>query len=380
MSQYLEVSFLNKPLGILAWNRETREGQFEFLPGFIENDQEISPVAYPKELLLNQPPVCNFTTSIDIPPFFADCLPGNYANRLLRYALQGSGKSPESLSPLSIFSLLGKRGVGAYGFEPHGYPELDESEPVEIDRIVRSLHQLYQAGSRDISEKRLRELLRCGLFTTGSDPEIFLAINDYNGEVISGQGNIPKGFEAWILKLDGVLISGTQAIKQEYAHYKKAIDCGIEMAQCRLMKEGSHTHLLVRRVDRILGERVHVQSFRALREKPVDSYEAVFRCMRQLRFQYPDFIQLYKRMIFNVLTGNTGETGRNILFTCHHGNEWHLAPATGLAPTPWILNHALSVCGKNSKIQAEDLIRFGKLQNIRKCGSIVEKIKISIST
>ena len=373
MSQYIEVSLLNNPLGVLAWNRGKNEGQFEFLPGFVKNIQDISPINYSKISLGNNAYVLKFNTIKDIPQFFRNILPGDFANRLLKYALHNSGKTPESLSPLSIFSLTGNRGIGAFGFEPYGYPELDETESVEIDRMARSLHQMFQTGSKDISEKRLRELLRCGLFSTGADPEIFLAINDFNGEVLSGQGKIPSGYEAWILKLDGIFPSSTLNIKNEYSNYLKAIECGIEMVKYRLIKEGMNSHLLISRIDRFKGEKIHLQSFISLRDDQPNTYEAVFRCMRQLRLQYPEFIQMFKRMVFNILIGNTLETGKNFLFTCHNNNEWHLAPASGLIPTPWIKNHSLSVCGKTNNITTEDLIKFGELQNLRKCGSIVKK-------
>jgi serine/threonine-protein kinase HipA len=379
MSQYLEVSLINKPLGVFAWDRDVMKGQFEFLPAYLSDNQEISPILYSKKILRNKLPIIHFKSLQDLPAFFTDCIPGKHSNRVLRYAIQNSGRTPESLSPLSVFSILGNRGIGALGFEPKGYPELDETKPVEIDKLVRDLRYLYQSGSKDLNEKKLRELLRCSLFTNSSEPEFFLAINDYNGEVLSGQGNIPKGFEAWKLKVDGVLTSSTYSIGQEYLYYKKAIECGIEMVQCRQLKESTHTHLLVRRIDRVSGERIHVLSYNALRDEPVDSYEAIFRCMRQLRINYPEIVQMYKRMIFNVIVGNTGENGLNIYFTCKNQNEWHLAPASGIYPTPWIKNHLLSICGKNNKIEADDLIKFGELQNIKKCVSIVEMIKNNCS-
>lgn len=379
MNQYLEVSVLDRPLGILEWKKETNEILFEFLPSFLENDFEISPVAYPKENLRKRPQIFRSKITdaeIDcIPEIFSDCLPGSFATRLLKYALLGTGKTPETLSPLSAFSLLGNRSIGAYSFEPHGYPELDQTEPTEIDRIFRVVHQIYQSGNKNVSEKRFRELLRCGLFTTGSNPEIFLAVNDFTGEVLSGQSNIPKGFEAWILKLDGILETEATLISKEFSTYDKALECGIDMAECRLLREGHHTHLLVKRIDRIAGERVHLQSFRALRDEKEDSYEAVFRCMRKLRLPYPEFVQMYKRMIFNVLINNTNESNQNIRFISHPVNEWHLAPAYGFSPTPWMKKYQLSVCGKNSNILIEDLIQFGKTQNIRKYRSIVETVR-----
>ena len=51
----------------------------------------------------------------------------------------------------------------------------------------------------------------------------------------------------------------------EYAYYLMARDCGIEMSECRLLKENSRSHFMTRRFDRLAsGEKLHMQSLCAL--------------------------------------------------------------------------------------------------------------------
>lgn len=380
MTNLIEVSVLDMPMGILAWDQESEEILFEFLPEFLENDFEISPVAYSKESLRKNPHV--FHSRVikgkieNLPGFFKDCMPGEFSSKLLLFALQGTGKTPNSLSPLSVFSLLGNRGTGAYGFEPHGYPELDHAESADIDRIQKTAHQLYKSGKNELGDKGFKELMRCGLFTTGQVPEAFLAINDFTGEVLSGQSSFPEGFEAWTLRIGNVLNTGAGSAVEEYDYFRKAVDCGIEMAPCRILMEGAHKHLLVKRIDRIESQRLHIQSFNALKNKEDEySYESVFRCMRNLKLTYADFVQMYERMIFNVLINNTSYSGNEIMFVSTTDNVWKLAPATRLSPTPWVNRYALSACGKNSDLTMDDLLKFGKYQSIRRCKQIIDGIK-----
>jgi serine/threonine-protein kinase HipA len=294
---------------------------------------------------------------------------------LLRYALKGTDKTPDVLSPLALFSLLGNRGFGAYRFEPHGYPELDLSEPIDIGRLARYAGNVCQENGKELTENRLRELLRSGLFTIGSWPESLLAVNDYTGEVRSGQADIPAGFEGWTLKLDGVKPTGGTALTDEYENYLKAVTCGLDMIPCRQIKEGNHTHLLIKRVDRMKQEKIHVQSFAALRDEPSDTCEAVFRCMRLLHLSYPELVNYYKRVVFNVLIGNKQEIARDILFTCQGDNEWHLAPASRLHQPSRPHEQTLSVCGKQENQTLEDVLILGKTQGIRKCADLVARIQ-----
>jgi len=369
MRQFVQVFLWNDPMGIMLTDSETHLGQFEFYSSFLEKGKEVSPIHFPLEKYRQMSETFHFKNAAELPAFLADVLPGSYANDLLRYALKRSTQTPETLSAQSYLSLLGNRGMGAFSFEPSGYPELNATESIDFDLMVKYARILYNKESV-LSERRVRELLRSGLFTKGSWPKALVAINDFTGEVVSGQGNIPEGFEAWIIKFDGIRNERSDVLNLEYEFYKKALDCGIEMATCRMLRDGHQLHLLSQRFDRVGNEKIHVQSFAALRDEAVDSYEAVFRCMRQLRLPYPDTIQFYKRMIFNVLIGNKNDMGEKVLFLCSRRGEWRLAPAFNLKPTKELSQHALSVGGKVRDITKEDLLELGKKLNIKQAKSI----------
>jgi len=132
---------------------------------------------------------------------------------------------------------------------------------------------------------------------------------------------------------------------------------------------------LCKRFDRKGNDKIHVQSFLALRDGQDDSYEAVFRCMRQLRLPFPDMEQMYRRMVFNVLIGNTKDKPEKIMFTYSPSVGWRLAPAFNLKPTPYIGVHALSVLGKVKDITTEEILDLGKKLNIKQAKMIVKSCK-----
>jgi serine/threonine-protein kinase HipA len=372
MRPFINVSIWDKPMGIMDLDASTHRGRFEFLPSFLQLGLEISPVACSTEKLLRKTEVFIFDTTADLPAFFKDFLPGDHARTLLRHALHDSAQTPDKLPTPAWLSLLGDRSMGAFSFEPAGYPELSEPEPIDLNRLVKYAHQLYQQGATKMHERHLRELLRSGLFACGSSPKALVAINDFTGEVISGQRRIPEGFDAWILKLDGVLTANAGKTLLEYEYYKKALASGIGVSPCRLLKEGHHTHLLCKRFDRVGNEKIHVQSFAALRAEPENSYEAVFRCMRQLRLPYPDMEDMYRRMVFNVLSENRNDKPEKIIFTYTPAGNWKLGPAFNLKPMQEKMLHELSVEGKKEHIGQEDLLKLGSKLNIRRAKKILD--------
>ncbi|MDD4922799.1 MAG: HipA domain-containing protein [Bacteroidales bacterium] len=371
MNQFVQINYLNEPLGIMARDSKTHRERFEFFPSFLRQGSDISPILYPIGKLRMKSEVYSFEQPGDLPAFLMDSLPGSYAKYILRYALHGSPQTPETLSSQSYLSLLGNRAMGAFSFEPSGYPELNPTETIDIDLLVKYAHHLYNNDGAGLSDRRIRELLRSGLFTRGSWPKALVAVNDFTGEVISGQSEIPDGFEGWIIKLDGVRLDSSNHLNTEYDFYKKAMEGGIKMAPCRMLKDGHKLHLLSKRLDRSGKEKLHIQSFAALRAEKEDSYEAVFRCMRQMHLPYADMEQLYRRMVFNVLIGNKNDKPEKILFIYSKKGEWRLAPAFNLKPTPEKDIHALSIGGKTRAITKENLLELGKTLHIKQAKSII---------
>lgn len=88
----------------------------------------------------------------------------------------------------------------------------------------------------------------------------------------SGRVKSGEGFDYWLLKFDGVAGNKDKELEDpkgygliDYADYKMARDCGIEISECRLFEENGRKHFMTRRVDRLdSGQKVHMQSLCAL--------------------------------------------------------------------------------------------------------------------
>jgi len=370
MHQLIHVFHQDQPAGIFDMNAAEGLGRFEWLPTYQSAFNRLTEVFVTDD----SSRYASFQAFSELPDQFKDYLPASFAKALLKEALRHTTRSVESLSTLAWLSLMGDRAMGAYRFEPAGYPELNAVEPVDLDRMVRYASLIQQGKGAELSDRRLRELLRSGLFVRGNSPKILVAINDFTGEVLSGQGRIPDGFNAWILKLDGVTAGSREKLGEEYLFYKKALACGIQVAPCRMLRDGHWKHLLVKRFDRTPREKV---MFVCLHESD-QSWESIFRRMRSWRMPYPDMEEMYRRLIFSVLTNNKNYGPSKICFLYHQKDGWRLAPAFNLKPSSEKESFTFSLFGKKSDLTEDELLMFGKQLNIRKATKILDVMKTTL--
>lgn len=372
MHQLIHVFHQNQPAGIFDMDAGEGMGRFEWLPDFQRSFSRLT-----KAFDTNEPRRYEaFDAGTQLPAVFKDYLPGAFAKLLLNEALRNTSRTVESLSTLSWLSLKGSRGMGSFRFEPAGYPELNTAEPVDLDKMVSYAGLIWQGKGSELSDRRLRELLRCGLFVRGDSPKIFVAVNDFTGEVLSGQAQIPDGFDGWILKLDGVAGGSAEKLTEEFTFYQKARACGIEVAPCRMLKDGHWKHLLVKRFDRIAGNK---RAFVTLSTSE-SSWESVFRWLRHWRLPYPDMEEMFRRLVFSILTKNKNYGLSKICLTYTEKDQWRLAPAFNLKPFIEKEIFSLSLNGKSNTWTADELVNFGKQITIKKAKSIYEKMEDAIVT
>jgi len=344
-----------------------RTGRFEWLPSFQGAYNRLTEVFESDDTSR----YTSFHMDGELPAVFKDYLAGAFSNALMKEALRNTTRTMDRMSTLAWLSLTGNRGMGAFRFEPAGYPELNAVEPVDLDKMVRSAGLIQKGKGAELSDRRLRELLRCGLFVRGNSPKILVAVNDFTGEVLSGQGQIPNGFNAWILKLDGVVDGSADKLGAEYAHYQKAMTCGIDVAPCRLLRDGHWKHLLVKRFDRTSLEKRAFVTF----NDSEHSWEAVFRRMRCWRLPYPDMEEMYRRLVFSILTKNKNYGPSKVCFTFTRKEQWRLAPAFNLRPSAEKDSFSFSLLGKSTDLTEEEVLTFGQQMNIRKATRILVEMK-----
>jgi len=209
------------------------------------------------------------------------------------------------------------------------------------------------------------------------------------GEVKSGQTAAPKGFEHWLIKLDGVSDIQLGATKGygrvEMAYYNMARACGIQMMPSMLLEENGRAHFMTKRFDREDGDvKHHIQTFCAIKHFDFNavnsfSYEQLFQTMRELKLPYPDAEQMFRRMVFNVLARNCDDHTKNFSFRLKKDGIWELAPAYDICHAykpnhQWVSQHALSINGKRKDVSKEDLLEIGKSIKNKKAEIAIEEI------
>ncbi len=398
-----EIKIWGILVGAVAWDENNGYATFEYDPRFNQRGYDLAPLKMPvngDRRIFSFPELRKqrnspFDTFKGLPGLLADALPDNYGNQLINMWLSQQGRSVDSMNPVEMLCFIGTRGMGALEFEPPVLFESKRTFSIEIDSIVeiarKMLHQRedFTTNLQKSEEHSVSQILRIGTSAGGARPKAVIAWNEKTGEVRSGQTKSPKGFEHWLIKLDGVsdvqLGESKGYGRVEMAYYNMAVACGIDMMPSRLLEENGRAHFMTKRFDR--GEddtKHHIQTFCAMKHFDYNlvnsfSYEELFQCMRELKLTYQDAGQMFRRMVFNVIARNCDDHTKNFSFRLKQGGKWELAPAYDLChayrpESSWVHQHALSINGKRNDISKADLMTIGESIKSKKASENIDEI------
>jgi serine/threonine-protein kinase HipA len=131
----------------------------------------------------------------------------------------------------------------------------------------------------------------------------------------------------------------------EHAMLLLARECGLVVADSKVVDVAGKNVLLVKRFDREKTERGYlrsrmISSMTVLKsgdshtERRNWSYVLLAEELRKFsNSSKEDAKELFKRMVFNALISNTDDHPRNHAFIAKNANGWHLSPAYDLTPT-----------------------------------------------
>jgi len=403
------VKIWGETVGAVAWNEATGIASFEYEPKFALLGRDLAPIKMPIAQggrifsfpELRAPRNSEFDTFRGLPGLLADVLPDKYGNQLINVWLAQNGRPINSMNPVEQLCFIGARGMGALEFEPAQLKASKQAFTVEIKSLVdiaqRMLLKREQFGEnlQEDEQKAMMEILKIGTSAGGARPKAVIAYNEKTKEVKSGQAKAPKGFEHWLIKLDGVSDAQFGVSKGygrvEMAYYLMAKDCGIDMMECQLLEESGRAHFMTKRFDREGNEtKHHIQTLCGMQhfdfnEVTSYSYEQLFQTMRILRLPYPQAEQMYRRMVFNVLAKNCDDHTKNFAFRLKKDQRWEITPAYDVchAYKPehrWVSEHALSINGKRTGITKGDLVTVAKSMNIKRAEAIIEEISKKVAT
>jgi len=379
------VKLWGMPVGYLSWNKKQDVAVFEYEPEFLDKGLDIAPLTMSINSARSkkQMPWMGDKDKLymGLPSMIADSLPDKWGHSLFSAWLRDNHISPKNVTPVDHLSFIGSRTMGALVYEPAQNLGDNSAFSVDIQRLYKFAKQVLNERETTMlnTENSIlwQDLIKISSSPGGKRPKAIVALNEITGEIISGQGNIPEGFEHFILKYDDNLAYPYS--KLEYVYYQMALDAGINMMPSELRSYGNVTHFLTRRFDRVGNDRIHTQTLAAM-SPGSDSYEDLFSVIRRLNLPYEDSRQQYLRMVFNILARNVDDHSKNFSFCMTPDGIWHLSPAYDLtysvdlfAPT-FSNRHSLTVNGKNEEITREDLEVVAQRNDIQDYNSLIDMV------
>ena len=393
VKEVISVKYKQYDVGALSYDSQTRVGYFEYLPSFIKTGIELSPIKMPLAKKIYSFPDLDFQTFKGLPGLIADSLPDDFGNAVMNAWIASKGQSPADISALQRLQYTGKRGMGALSYTPAiKRKNLNTSQPILIESLVVIAQdilnkreqfnvKLNKYGEED--SDTMMSLMSVGMSAGGARPKAVLAFNDDFSQVRSGQTDAPSGFTHYLMKFDGVSEHNKNEEvfgdplgygAMEYVYYLMAKQCGIDMMPCHLLNEGNRRHFITQRIDRNGNDKIHVQTLNALEHisyKKIGtySYAELFATARKLKLSPDDAIQIFKRMVFNVVSRNHDDHVKNFGFMLDETNQWQLAPAYDLAysykpDSLWVSKHWMTLNGKQDHFTRDDFYSFKTLSPI----------------
>lgn len=398
------VRIWGQDVGAVTWVDGRACGVFEYAPSFLPSGLELSPIHLSLDdakagSIFSFPNIDRWTFN-GLPGLLAASLPDSFGHAVIDAWLARQGRNPQTFNPVERLCYIGRRGMGALEYVPAiGPATLNRAVEVEVASLmelaqdalaVRTDLDTNLSGTSEQKADAMLDILRVGVSAGGMVPKAVIAVND-EGHVLSGQADVPSGYEHWIIKFDGIspdaagrFGNSRDECRVEYAYYLMAKEAGLEMSECRLIEENGRAHFLTKRFDRNHNEKIHIQSLASIAHlgwNPSGSvgYENAFQVMRTLRLPYQEQAQQFKRMVFNALTRNVDDHVKNISFIMDKQGEWRLSPAYDLTFSvnqldPLGETHKMTINGKQDNFSHKDFEDVAHNMGIKKCDKTLKSI------
>ncbi len=390
----VEVRIWGRRVGALAPLRG-KPGfyEFQYAPEFEDSGLELSPLRMPLKSRgrFSFPELVQHTFH-GLPGLLADALPDRFGNALIDEYLTRHGTHADAITTLQRLLYVGRRATGALEFEPAVAETRTPAAiaPLDMAHLVEDARRALRGDLGTIAQ----EIMDVGSSAGGARAKAVIGWNPQTNEVVSGQFDLPPGFEHWLLKFDvgadGVLSNSAGFGRIEYAHYLMAAAAGITMSECRLLEEGGRAHFMTKRFDRRGNAKVHVHSLCGIAHLDfntpyVHGYEQYLRTVLDLKLDAPALEQAWLRCAFNVAAVNCDDHTKNFAFILDQAGKWDIAPAydTCFSHNPaagkWTRQHQMLIRGKAWDITAEDLIALAEGFDVRKPKELLKRVADAVT-
>lgn len=255
---------------------------------------------------------------LELHPVFEDAGPDRWGRRVIDRAF-----NPRRRAAIDYLALAGEDRIGALGFS-------DSDDVYQVNHVpafhrgdLPSLIEAARAVELQLPiDDRLRQLLRPGGTAGGARPKA----------VIEDDGS------AWIAKFPAEG-DDVDFCAIEHASLRLARECGIETPESRLVQLGRSHTLLVKRFDREPGGgRIHFASARTmLLGDGIPEEQMAYADIAEFARRFSptpaeDSLQVFRRMVLNILIENTDDHAKNHAFLHQGADRWRLSPVYDVQP------------------------------------------------
>ena len=380
-----EVSAWGKSVGAVSFDRSTGLGSFEYRDSWIATGIDLFPLKMPLSKEIYTFPALPKPTYKGLPAGLADTLPDDFGNAVINAWVASQGRDTEQFSPVERLLYTGNRGMGALEYSPAVKMSTSKPSNLELNEMVKFAQKIvserdnFHLDADKAKDKNMEALFQIGTSAGGARPKAVIAINEDRSSVLSGQIDVPDGYEHYLIKFDGIdeRNAGTETFddpkgfgRMEYAYFNMARAAGLNIMDCELLERDNLAHFMTKRFDRIGRMKLHYQSLCAMDHADYKipggySYEQLLQTMRRLKLTRMEATELYRRMVFNVVARNQDDHTKNFGFMIDETAKWVLAPAFDIAysykeDSQWVKNHQLTINGKGNDFERSDLLAVAK--------------------
>jgi serine/threonine-protein kinase HipA len=114
-------------------------------------------------------------------------------------------------------------------------------------------------------------------------------------------------------------------------------------------------------------------------------YEQLFIASQdaRLRLGHDADVEIFRRMVFNVMARNCDDHTKNVSFLLRRGGAWELAPAYDLTfcynpDSVWVRQHQMSVSGKFIGISRADCMRLADRFGVGEAKTVIEEVRAAV--
>ncbi len=349
---------------------------FEYDPAFRASALEISPLKLPLSL-------SGVYTNTDeryfegLPGVFHDTLPDKFGTKVIERYFESKKIPSHELNVIQKLMFVGDKSIGAITYHPviHALDDTHAHTLMELGTFYENAKKIVSGDAVEAVDEMLA-FMDSAASAGGGRAKAIIGYNKESREITSGvTRELRPGFEHYLIKFDMADSNGGSSdyTKLEYLYMSMAKEIGIEVSDIELLHHGNLSHYLIKRFDRIDGERLHLHSVAGLTHTDFNlpmhySYDDLFKLTRYLTGSQSSVNEQFRRMVFNIVGRNQDDHAKNFAFLMDAQGQWRLSPAydvTYANGAGYTKRHQLALLGKTDGFERADLLEIARRHSIK---------------